>query len=171
MPFTVTLNLSDNQGQKASINVEKESIIKDIFTTYKERTLTTQQYNQLQQIASYAGDIGVLEEADIANGKNRLKANILKGNSRIVGQLENLLQLNPFRTDISVKIPAGTSMASIKAMYNLPDGSLRNFLTGRTSGGNMDRETLEEDTWVWFSIQDFAKGNNMTVDEVKELFK
>ena len=62
-------------------------------------------------------------------------------------------------------------MGEIKARYNLPEGALQNYCdVAGCEGGNMDDfETIANE--VWFSLEAFAKGNNMSAEEVENLFK
>ena len=62
-------------------------------------------------------------------------------------------------------------MYAIKEQYNLPDSALLDYCkTAGCHGGNRDQfKTIANE--VWFSIESFAKGNNMTKEEVEKLFK
>ena len=166
----ITLNFSDKKNVIGTIQVENESVIKNIFPDYKNQTVTSVQFDQLQKIASNAGKSDVLESADITRGKNKLKTEIIKGNARFDSGVLNFLVGGTFKGDIYVDIPQGTPMSTIKQMYNLPDGALSNYCQkAGCPGGNKDEfETIANQ--VWFSAEDFAKGNNMTIEEVKALF-
>lgn len=103
-------------------------------------------------------------------GKDKLKLDIKQGKANFSSGVWNFIIGGTFKGDIYITVPKGTPMSTIKQMYNLPDGALRNYCrTAGCPGGDMDRfETIANE--VWFSAESFAKGNNMTLEEVKALF-
>ena len=173
MTESITLKLSDIKGATGNIKVENNNIniIKNIFPDFKsENGVTSTQFKQLLEIAKIAGDKTVLEAKDIANGINRLKSDITKGNAYITTGFLNLIQGGNWTGDIYLNIPKGTRMDEIKVRYKLADGALRDYCdVAGAPGGDFDRfETIANQ--VWFSIEGFAKGNNLTIEQVKELF-
>lgn len=171
MTLGITLTFSDKTNVSGTIQVENENVISNIFSDYKNKTVTSAQFEQLQQIAKNAGDKNVLEACDISNGKNKLKSEITKGNASFDSGLFNMIAGGSFKGDIYVNVPKGTSMADIKQMFSLPDGSLSNYCkVAGCPGGNKDVfKTIANQ--VWFPAEAFARGNNMTLEEVKALFE
>ena len=170
MPTTLTLNFSDKPNVQGSLKVESENVIKKIFLEYSGKSITSTQFEQLQKIAQNSGNADVLEVSDISNGKNKLKAEITKGNASFGSGLFNAILGGNYKGDIYVNVPKGTAMSTIKKMYNLPDGALANYCQqAGCPGGNKDN-FLSIGESVWFSATAFAKGNNMTLEEVEALF-
>lgn len=103
-------------------------------------------------------------------GKDKLKLDIKQGKASFSSGVLNFIIGGKFKGDIYITVPKGTSMHTIKQMYNLPDGALRNYCrVAGYPGGDMDSYgTIANE--VWFSAESFAKGNNMTLEEVKALF-
>ena len=146
-------------------------MINNIFPNFDVNNISQMQFEQLQKIASNSGKADVLEYADISSGENKLKSDIIKGEASFQNGVINFLLGGNLKGDIFVSVPKGTTMADIKEMYNLPDGALSNYCKqAGCPGGNKDSfETIADQ--VWFSAEAFAKGNNMTLEDVKKLFK
>ncbi len=169
MPTDVKLTFSDIKNASGTIRVENESVIRNVLPEYKNKSVTSSEFKLLQRMAAVSGDELTLEQSDV-RGINALNKKIEKGEAQISGGLLNLIQGGTWKGDIYISIPKGTSMGAIKAMFNLPDGSLRDYCrVAGSPGGNMDTFTTISNQ-VWFSAENFAKGNNMTLDEVKALF-
>ena len=111
-----------------------------------------------------------VEKKTTLNGKGKLTSDIKKGNAKFSSGILNALIGGSYKGDIYINVPQGTPMYEIKQTYNLPDGALRNYCrTAGCPGGNMDEfETIAPE--VWFPAEAFAKGNNMTLEQVKALF-
>ena len=171
MTYDITLNFSDQKNVSGKISVENPNIIKNIFPEYDaEVGITQAQFRQLQEIATYSGEAEILENADFSNGKNRLKLDLIKGKASCQGKLMGLLCGGGYASYIYINVPVGTSMQAIKDRYNLPEGALRNYCKQAGANGDMDNfKTIANQ--VWFTVDAFAKGNNMTVEEVEALFK
>ena len=169
MPSNITLTFSDIKNASGTLKVENENVIKSALPGYKDKTVTSTEFAFLQRMAAVSGDELTLEQSDV-KGVDALNKKIEQGDAHIEAGLLNLVQGGNWKGDIYITIPQGTSMAKIKAMFNLPDGSLRDYCRAAGSpGGNMDTFTTISNQ-VWFSAENFAKGNNMTLEEVKALF-
>ena len=168
-PSNVTLTFSDIKNASGTLKVENEGVISKVLPEYKNKTVTSAEFALLQRMAAVSGDELVLEQSDV-RGVDILNKKIEKGDAQIESGLWNLIQGGSWKGDIYINIPKGTTMGKIKEMFNLPDGSLRNYSrVAGSPGGNMDTfETFSNQ--VWFSAEDFAKGNNMTLEEVKAMF-
>lgn len=167
---TLTIYFSDLQDSGGTIKVENENLIKEIFPDFENNILTTDQFNRLKSICQIDGAADTLEAVDISSGKNRLKSDIIQGKADLSGGVLNVLKGGTYKGDIYVSVPKGTSMSEIKRMYNLPDGALRNYCRhAGAPGGDFDTfKTIADE--VWFSAEDFARGNNMKLEEVKNMF-
>lgn len=173
---TVKITFSDKPGQFGEIKVADQSVIANVFTDYKNGTLTSTQFEQLQKYATVSGKQDVLE-ADDVKGISKLKNQIASGDadyeswynpSNFFSTL--LSQTGNFEDEIIVKVPTGTTLGEVKRMYNLPDGSLTNYAKcAQHAPGNRDLIQVDAGE-VWFSLKGFAEGNGMTVAEVKALF-
>ena len=168
--FTITSKTATTV--KAQFKVADKNLVKSIFPEINANNeITLEQLQYLEKIAAIGGQKDVLESCDI-DGINNLKNNIQNDEATLArGPIQSILFGGGLNGGfIYVKIPEGTNLKDIKSMYDLPDGSLRNYCrTAGYPGGNFDTyETIADE--VWFSVEDFAKGNNMTNKEVRALF-
>lgn len=178
MAFEVKLTVSDSGGvvpRNFTVLTEDKSFINSVINVGEKNTIKFSDINKLQRAMSVAGDFNVLEECDLS-GRNLLKSQIKSKDaeyqeSGVWSAIINV-DFNHINNDyICVKVPTGTKMSSVKQKYKLPDGALTNYLNTEYGKAPGDRDTFSVTNGeVWFKASDFAKGNGMTVDEVKAMF-
>ena len=171
MPITeVSFNVADSKNLKANFKVTNENIINSVFTNIKDNTLTIKQVQILEKLAKVSGEADVIEDTDI-NGYVALQSKIKDGNARRskAGILSRLL--GGAKGTIYVNMENGTKMKDIKRMFNLPDGSLTDYVTFfQRATGNRDEYEVDAGV-VWFSVESFAKGNHLTPEQVVAMFE
>ena len=132
---------------------------------------------QLENGKIYAFDFEVKGEPK--RGITQLKEDIANGNAQYERWfnpdvlMSAILQSHgaTIQDEIIVKAENGTTMKEIKAKYNLPDGALKTYVCFCQQGtGDRDAYTVDGER-VWFSARAFAENNNLTMDQVKQLFK
>ena len=170
MSISISISFSDVQNGSGVINVENKDLVTKIFPNFNG-TLKAAEFKQLTEIAKISGKTDILETADTDNGISRLKTSIIKGEASLEKGLLNVIVGGNWKGDIYIRIPEGTTMAEIKEMYSLPDGALANYCRNAgCHGGNKDEfKTIANS--AWFSAEDFAKGNNISYDDVLKMFE
>ena len=133
---------------------------------------------QLENGHVYAFDFEV--DGEKKSGISQLKEDIANGCAEYTHWYNPNIILGAFlqssggtiQDEITITgIKKGTSMREIKDKYNLPDGALKSYVClGQHASGDRDAITTDGNT-VWFSAKAFAKNNNLTMDQVKSLFK
>lgn len=166
MPININLTISDASNSKKTIRTESENLISQVLPNYKNKTVTVSELKLLEGLASASGDKLTLEASDISP-VNILKQRIKHGEAFFDDGITNLLQGGSWNGDIYVSIAKGVPMYEIKEMFNLPDGALSNYC--KNAPGNKDLHETEAGQ-VWFSAEGFAKGNNMSLEEVRAMF-
>ena len=103
--------------------------------------------------------------------ENNLQKDVLEGKARY-----DESWLTSSWDEIFVTLPAGTTVAEVKERYNLPDGSLKNYLIlasshGISSWDDYEVEDLGEGEGnVWFNAKVYAEANGLTIEQVKDIF-
>ena len=139
-------------------------------STNVQTNTTSREVSALNTKNTNVSAVDTMETNTQPRGKDKLKLDIKQGKADLSGGILNVLIGGTYKGDIYLTVPKGTPMFEIKQMYNLPDGALQNYCRhAGCPGGDMDvfRTITDE---VWFSAEDFAKGNHMTLDQVKALF-
>ena len=172
MPVSVTFNITGESSAKTfTCLTNDKKFINSIINVGKDNTITINDVKKLQNIAGLSGDQNVIEESDIRGIKNLQKD--ISEQKASYGES----WLTSSWDEIFVTLPAGTTMAEVKKRYNLPDGSLKDYLRFASSHGieswdDYKVENLEGSGFgkVWFDAKTFAKANGLTIEDLKKMF-
>ena len=172
MPTNITFKVTgDSSISSYTCLTNDTKFINSIITVGKNNTIKANDVQTLQNIARLSGDANVIEESDIKAIKN-MQTDAANGNATY-----DKSWFTSSWDEIFIKLPAGTTMKEVKERYNLPDGSLKNYLIGASSHGIETWDDYEvEDLGkgygqVWFNAKVYAEANGLTLEQVKAMFK